>query len=267
VPSERFSGQVAVVTGGASGIGAAICSALAEEGARVALLDIDEAGGTRVAEGIRAAGGDAAFIPCDVSDADTVAAAFAAVDDRFGVPDVLVNDAFFGSHTKPTEIGVGEWGRVLAVNLTGTFLCSQQAARRMIERGTGGAIVNLSSIAGTSALGRGNFAYSVSKGGVDALTRELAIEWAPHRVRVNAIKPCQTMTPGLEGLIADPQFDSDTLLATWLRGIPLNELPTARDMAAAVLFLASDDARMITGVLLPVDGGNLAMNPGGTVVW
>jgi NAD(P)-dependent dehydrogenase (short-subunit alcohol dehydrogenase family) len=102
---------------------------------------------------------------------------------------------------------------------------------------------------------------------VDALTRELAIEWAPHRVRVNAIKPCQTMTPALEGLIADPQFESDTLLATWLRGIPLNELPTPRDMAAAVLFLASDDARMITGVLLPVDGGNLAMNPGGTVVW
>src|SRR5207244_9953896 len=100
-------------------------------------------------------------------------------------------------------------------------------------------------------LGRGNFAYSVSKGAIDALTRELAIEWAPFGIRVNAIKPCQVLTPGLQTLIEHPQFDSETLLATWLRGIPLGRLAAPEDIAAAALYLASDAAPMGTGVPLP----------------
>jgi NAD(P)-dependent dehydrogenase (short-subunit alcohol dehydrogenase family) len=137
----------------------------------------------------------------------------------------------------------------------------------MIERGQSGAIVNLSSIGASAALGRGNFAYSVSKGAVNQFTRELAIEWAPFGIRVNAIQPCQVRTPGLQALIDDPQFDSKTLLATWLRGIPLGRLAEPGDVAAAALFLASDAASMITGVTLPVDGGNLALNAGGTIGW
>jgi NAD(P)-dependent dehydrogenase (short-subunit alcohol dehydrogenase family) len=156
---------------------------------------------------------------------------------------------------------------MFAVNVTGCFLCAQAAGRRMIARGEGGAIINMSSIAGSSALGRGNFAYSVSKGAVNQFTRELAIEWAPYRIRVNAIQPCQVLTPALQSLIDDPQFDSDSLVATFLRGIPLGRLAQPEDIAAAALFLASDAASMITGALLPVDGGNLAMNAGGTVQW
>jgi NAD(P)-dependent dehydrogenase (short-subunit alcohol dehydrogenase family) len=263
----RLDERVAVVTGAASGIGREIALTFARAGAGVACIDVDRGGGERTAGEIEAAGGDALFAACDVSDQGRVEAAFAEVDRRFGRVDVLVNDAFVPSHTRPQEIQLEEWGRVLAVNVTGYMLCAQAAGRRMIERGAGGSIVNLSSIAGSAALGRGNFAYSISKGAIDSLTRELAIEWAPFGIRVNAIKPCQVLTPGLQALIDDPKFDSETLLATWLRGIPLGRLARPEDIAAAALYLASDASSMVTGALLPVDGGNLAMNAGGTVGW
>src|SRR6476660_9667604 len=197
----RLDDRVAVVTGAASGIGREIALTFARAGARVACLDIDIAACGRTP--------------------GAVEAAFARVDERFGRVDVLVNDAFVPSHTRPQELELDEWSRVLDVNVTGYLLCSQAAGRRMIEQGAGGSIVNLSSIASSTALGRGNFAYSVSKGAIDSLTRELAIEWAPFGIRVNGIKPCQVLTPGLQALIDDPKFDSKTLLATWLQGIPL----------------------------------------------
>jgi NAD(P)-dependent dehydrogenase (short-subunit alcohol dehydrogenase family) len=263
----RLTDRVAVVTGCASGIGRAIALAFAEAGAHVAGFDIARAGGEQTARDVAARGRESLFVPCDVSDHAAVAAAFAAVDDRFGRVEILVNDAFVGSHAHPEAIALEEWRHVLEVNITGYFLCAQAAGRRMIARRQGGAIVNLSSIAGSSALGRGNFAYSVSKGAVNQFTRELAIEWAPYRIRVNAIQPCQVRTEALQALIDDPQFDSETLVASFLRGIPLGRLGEPADIAQAAVFLASDAAAMITGVLLPVDGGNLAMNAGGTVVW
>jgi NAD(P)-dependent dehydrogenase (short-subunit alcohol dehydrogenase family) len=263
----RLDRRIAVVTGAASGIGREIALTFARGGARVACVDVDAEGLATVVQEIGTSGAESLAAACDVSRPEDVEAAFAQVDDRFGAVDVLVNDAFVSSHTRPQDIELDEWERVLDVNVTGYMLCARAAARRMIRRGTGGAIVNLSSIASSAALGRGNFAYSVSKGAIDALTRELAIEWAPFGIRVNAIKPCQVETPGLQTLIDDPKFDSDTLLATWLRGIPLGRLARPDDIAAAALYLASDAARMVTGVLLPVDGGNLAMNAGGTVGW
>jgi NAD(P)-dependent dehydrogenase (short-subunit alcohol dehydrogenase family) len=266
---ERFTlrDRVAVITGWGSGIGRAIALAFADAGAHVAGFDISSQNGELTATEVVARGRQSLNVQCDVSDPAAVEAAFTTVDECFDHLDILVNNAFKGSHCHPADLPYNEWQQVIEVNLTGYFLCAQAAGRRMMTRGKGGVIINMSSIAGSSALGRGNFAYSVSKGGVNQLTRELAIEWAPHGIRVNAIQPCQVRTPSLQRLIDDPQFDSDTLLATFLRGIPLGRLAEPEEVAAAALFLASDAASMITGALLPVDGGNLALNAGGTVQW
>jgi NAD(P)-dependent dehydrogenase (short-subunit alcohol dehydrogenase family) len=263
----RLDDRTALVTGWGSGIGRAISLAFAGAGADVAGFDVIEAHGQKTAAEVQERGPRSLHITCDVADPATVEAAFHSLDGGFNTIDILVNCAFAGSHTHPHELSYDEWKHVLDVNISGYFLCAQAAGRRMIARGKGGAIVNLSSIGGSSALGRGNFAYSVSKGAINQFTRELAIEWAPYGIRVNAIQPCQVRTPALQGLIDDPQFDSDTLVATFLRGIPLGRLAEPEEVAAAALFLASDAASMITGVMLPVDGGNLAMNAGGTVHW
>jgi NAD(P)-dependent dehydrogenase (short-subunit alcohol dehydrogenase family) len=137
----------------------------------------------------------------------------------------------------------------------------------MIARGAGGSIVSISSIAGSSALGRGNFVYSVTKAGIIQLTRELAVEWAPYRIRVNAIQPAQTMTQAMDRMLADPRLDPATLKERFLKGIPLDRIGEPEDIAKAAVFLASDAAGFITGHSLPVDGGNLALNAGGSKVW
>ncbi len=267
--ASRFllTDRVTVVTGWGSGIGREIALAFAEAGAHVAGLEVVEEHGLETAQGVADRGRRALPLHCDVSDPERVAEAFAAIDAEFGRIDVLVNCAFKGSHAHPADLTFDEWKVVLDVGVTAYFLCSQQAGRRMIADRRTGAIINLGSIAGASALGRGNFAYSVGKGAINQLTRELAIEWAPYGIRVNAILPCQVRTPALQRLIDDPQFDSDALVNTFLHGIPLGRLAESSDIANAALFLASDAASMITGVLLPVDGGNLAMNAGGTVRW
>ncbi len=259
--------RVAVVTGCASGIGRAIALAFAQAGADVIGLDIAHEGGARTAMEVEERGRQGVFIPCDVTDHAAVEAAFAAADRHAERIDILVNDAFKGSHAHPETLPHDEWRAVLDVNVTGYFFCAQAAGRRMIDRGAGGAIVNVSSIAGSTALGRGNIAYSVSKGAINQLTRELAIEWARYGIRVNAIQPCQVRTPALQALIDDERFASDEIVATFLRGIPLGRLAEPRDIADAAVFLVSDAAAMITGVMLPVDGGNLALNAGGTIAW
>jgi NAD(P)-dependent dehydrogenase (short-subunit alcohol dehydrogenase family) len=261
-----LTSRVAAVTGGASGLGRAMAIGLASYGARIAVMDTDTAGGVATVETIRKLGGDAVAIPCDVSREDQVSAAFEELDHALGGPDILVNNAGIGSHKRPEELSLDEWHAVIAVNLTGYFLCAQQAGRRMIERRRG-SILNISSIGGASALGRGNFVYDISKAGVLQFTRELAVEWAQHGIRVNAILPCQIRTPALQKLIDDPAFDSDSLVTRILTGIPLNRLGEPEDLVGAAVFLVSDAAAMVTGALLPVDGGNLALNAGGNSVW
>jgi NAD(P)-dependent dehydrogenase (short-subunit alcohol dehydrogenase family) len=259
---------VAVVTGAGSGIGRAIAVMLAEQRYRLSLLDIDGERARETAELVQRSGAEADAFDCDVADPDRVADVFTGVDERFGGVDLLVNNAVIPvPRMHPEDLPLSDWQRTLDVNLTGYFLCGQAAGRRMIAAGHGGSIVNISSINGSSALGRGNLAYSVTKGGVNMLTRELAIEWAPHGIRVNAVQPCQTKTAKLIEVLEHPGVEEAVGAEDILRGIPLGRFAEAEEIAAAVVFLASPQASMITGVLLPVDGGNLALNAGGTVGW
>lgn len=264
----RLDGRVAVVTGAASGLGHAIAAGLASFGATIVGGDINEAGLEATVQRIRSGGGTALGVRCDVSDEASVEAMFSLVDSEFGRVDILINDAFTPvTRVVPEAFQLDAWERSLGVNLTGYFLCARAAGRRMIERGRGGSIVNISSIAGSSGMGRGNFVYSVSKHGVIGLTRELAIEWARHGIRVNAIQPCQFLTPALQVFI-DAAPDPEAVVEQFLKGIPLDRMgDPERDIVGPIVFLASDAAAMITGVVLPVDGGNLAFNAGGSKTW
>jgi NAD(P)-dependent dehydrogenase (short-subunit alcohol dehydrogenase family) len=267
-PTYDLTECTAVITGAASGLGQAIAFGFAGHGAAVACADINELGLASTVAQIVAEGGTAMGSRCDVTQVHDVERFFSEVDAAFGAVDVLVNCAFIPPYREhPESFPLDEWETALRVNLTGYFLCSREAGKRMIAAGHGGSVINLSSIAGTSALGRGNLAYSVSKGAINQLTRELAIEWGPHRIRVNAIQPCQFRTPGLQRLIDDPTFDSDALIARFLAGIPLGRLGLPSDIVGPALFLASDASAMVTGVMLPVDGGNLALNAGGSIAW
>lgn len=258
------SEQVVVVNGGANGIGMAISEAFAATGAAVALLDIDAPAATRTVDQITAAGGRAQAWTCDISSEQQVEAAFADIETKLGHVGVLVNNAGINPRALPLEVDIEAWQRVLAVNLTGYFLCARAAGRGMVARGYG-SIVNVSSIAGSTALGRGNFAYSVTKGGVDAMTRELAVEWGRHGVRVNAVAPCQVATAGFVANEKARTQAGDPTVSDYRRGIPMGRAAEPADIAAAVVYLASDAAAMVTGVTLPVDGGNLAFNAGGTL--
>jgi len=258
------SEQVVVVNGGANGIGMAISEAFAATGAAVALLDIDAPAATRAVDQISAAGGRAQAWTCDISSEQQVEAAFAEIETKLGHVGVLVNNAGINPRALPLEVDIETWQRVLAVNLTGYFLCARAAGRGMVARGYG-SIVNISSIAGSTALGRGNFAYSVTKGGVDAMTRELAVEWGRHGVRVNAVAPCQVATAGFLANEKARTQAGDPTVSDYRRGIPMGRAAEPADIAAAVVYLASDAAAMVTGVTLPVDGVNLAFNAGGTL--
>jgi NAD(P)-dependent dehydrogenase (short-subunit alcohol dehydrogenase family) len=263
-----LSGRVAVITGAASGLGHSIAAGMASYGATIVGADINDAGLEATVRRIRDAGGTAVAVHCDVSDEASVDALYARLDAEFGRLDILVNDAFTPlTRATPEAYSLEAWEKSIRVNLTGYFLCARAAGKRMIDQGRGGSIINISSIAGSSGMGRGNFVYSVSKHGVIGLTRELAIEWAKHRIRVNAIQPCQFLTPGLQAFI-DAAPDPQAVIERFVRGIPLDRLgDPERDIVGPIVFLASDAAAMVTGVVLPVDGGNLAFNAGGSKTW
>jgi NAD(P)-dependent dehydrogenase (short-subunit alcohol dehydrogenase family) len=206
-------------------------------------------------------------IHCDVSKPEDVDHLFSEVDRSFGRNDILINNAFaFPNRVHPDELMLEAWESTLAVSLTGYFLCAQQAIRRMLKQGTGGSIVNISSIAGATALGRGNFPYSVAKGGVNQLTKELAVEYARQGIRVNAIMPAQILTPAVKRWFEGPQFNP-ALQQRLLDGIPIYRFLEPEDFVGPAVFLCSDAAAVVTGVLLPVDGGNLALNAGGSHTW
>lgn len=261
--------RVAVVTGGGAngGIGHATALALAHAGAHVLVGDVDGDGAAETAREIRALGRRSVAVRADLGQAGDVLAMMEALDHEFGRVEILVNNVGVGHRSRPEALSLEDWRKVVTVNLDGTFLATREAGRRMIARRAGGSIVSISSIAGSSALGRGNFVYSVTKAGIIQLTRELAVEWAPHRIRVNAIQPAQVMTKAMDRMLADPRLDPATLKERFLRGIPLDRIGEPEDIAKAVLFLASDAAGFVTGHSLPVDGGNLALNAGGSKLW
>lgn len=264
-----LAGRVALVTaaGASGGIGHATALALAEAGADLFVCDIDGPGAAETAREVAALGRRCEWAVCDFADPEAIGAMVGALDRAFPQIDILVNNVGVGHRARPEDLTLAGWRQVIAVNLDGTFVCTQAIGRRMIARGRGGSIVNIASIAGSSALGRGNFVYSVTKAGIIQFTRDLALEWARHGIRVNAIQPAQIMTPALEAMFADPRLDPQSLHDRLVRGIPLDRLGRPDDVARAAVFLASDGASFITGHCLAVDGGNLAMNAGGSKAW
>jgi len=245
-----LEGRVAAVTGGASGLGAAICAGLAQAGAAVAVLDVDEA---RAAEDAAAGAGDgdeAFALRCDVTDAASVRAAAAAIVERAGRVDVLVNSAGTAFRSPAEEFPEEQLDRVLALNLKGTYLPCQAFGGLMLAQGRG-SIVNVASIGGFVAYPHAS-AYLASKGGVVQLTRGLALEWIG-KVRVNGIAPTLLDTPLTTQGARRSSITSDFIEARFLRP----GLREAHHVVGAAVFLASDAAALVTGHTLPVDDGYL----------
>jgi NAD(P)-dependent dehydrogenase (short-subunit alcohol dehydrogenase family) len=261
-----LTGKVALVTGGGLGIGRGIAVGLAAHGADVLLCDLHQDDLDETARRIAASGTRCVTTIANIGKADDIHALFALLDKEFGKIDILVNNVGIGARFHPEDLPMERFKEVLELGVFGSFLCAQEAGKRMIAAGTKGSIINISSIAGAVALGRGNLAHSVNKGAINSMTRELAVEWAHHGIRVNAILPCQVLTEGFQTWLDSPQFDQK-MMDRFLTGIPMNRLATAEDMAGPAVFLASDAAAMVTGTLLGVDGGNLALNAGGSHTW
>jgi NAD(P)-dependent dehydrogenase (short-subunit alcohol dehydrogenase family) len=246
----RLAGKVALITGAGSGIGREAAVRFAREGARVVVLDRAEDLGKGTEQLVADAGGEALFVACDVTEPDSVASAVAAGVARFGQLDVVYNNA--GGSTANDgavhEVPLDEWWRTLNVDLFGTFLVSRFAVPHLLERG--GSVINTTSAAGLMGVDPGRSAYSAAKGGVIALTRAMAATYARHGIRVNALAPGGTATDRIKDAFARTGRE----LPTEGPGIPAIGQP--HDIANAALFLASDEARMVTGQVLAVDGGS-----------
>jgi NAD(P)-dependent dehydrogenase (short-subunit alcohol dehydrogenase family) len=245
-PDFNLTGQVALVTGAARGIGRDLARALAACGAQV-LAGVRDPDAPDVAWDAPD-GGRVEPLRLDVTDVAGMRAAVDAAVAAHGRIDILVNNAGLGSNHDALDVSEADWDEMMAVNLKGVFFASQAVGRHMVERGYG-RIVNLSSQAGLVGIRR-HAVYSASKGGVNLLTKVLALEWAPHGVTVNAIAPTWIYTPGTAERLDDPAF-----LAEVLARIPIGRVGTTADVAAAVVFLSSRASGLVTGTILPVDGG------------
>jgi len=258
-PMFDLSGKVAVVSGAAQGMGQATALAVAEAGADVMLVDRNLPGAEATAEQVRSLRRRAITSACNVSDPDAIARLFQQVDTEFGRVDFLGNIAGDGHLARPEDLKIGDLNRVLQNLIVGRFAMCQEAGRRMLAQGKG-SIMNIGSLASTTAMGRGHIAYSMAMGAVVQMTRELSTEWSWRGVRVNAVLPAQVVNPSLTARMQqDP-----TLESRFLSGIPAGRLGRPSDIKGLAVLLASDASEWITGAIIAMDGGNLAMNAGGT---
>lgn len=254
-----LSGKVAVISGAAQGMGRAAALALGEAGADCMLVDRNIEGAEATAREIRQNGRKAAVESTDVSDPAAISELFLQVDKLFGRVDFLGNIAGDGHLSAPEEIEIDALQRVLQNLVVGRFAMCQEAGRRMLKQGTG-SIMNIGSLASISALGRGHIAYSIGMAAVTGMTRELSTEWSGRGVRVNAVLPAQVKNPSL----IERMHDDPTLEARFIQGIPAGRMGVPEDIQGLTVLLASDASSWITGALIPMDGGNLAMNAGGS---
>lgn len=250
---NRFSGKVAVVTGGSSGIGAVTASAFAREGAEVVVADLNENAGQEVVNEILSQGGSAVFVQTDVAQEDSVANLFAKAEEIKGKIDIVHANAGIYRTTPIAELTLEEWNLVIGVNLTGVMLTGKYAVRSMLKTGCG-AIVNTASIAGLVGNPQSP-AYNASKGGVVLLTKNMALDYAKQGIRVNAVCPGGVDTPltQLPSTATQEQRDAAAKMAATLH--PLGRMGRPEEIANAVLFLASEQASFITGHCMVVDGG------------
>lgn len=252
----RLKDKVAIVTGAAMGIGKGIAQVFTREGAKVVVADINEEEGEKTAVELRNAGGDAIFVPVDVADEARVKAMVEATVNHYGTINILVNNAGIGVYKSVLETSSEEWDRCLGVNLKGVFLCSKYVIPHM-QRAGGGAIINIASVHAVATVA-GTAPYAASKGGVVALTRNMAIDYAKDNIRVNAICPGWVYTPLIEGIFrssGNPEGMRKRITERQLLG----RLGTPEDIGYAALYLASDEASFVTGTCLFVDGGLTAV--------
>lgn len=248
--------KTAIVTGGGSGIGAAIATLFAARGAAVAILDRDEPSARTIAGAIGGDGGRAAAIRCDVSDPASVAAAFEQVDGEFGRVDVLVNNAGIAHVGSIQQTTPEELDRLYAVNVRGVYLCARAAIDRMLRHG-GGVIVNMASIASLIALAD-RFAYGMTKGAVLTMTKSIALDYVKHGIRCNCICPARVHTPFVDGYLAANYPGREAEMYHKLSEYqPIGRMGRPEEVAALALYLCSDEASFITGQAYPIDGGVL----------
>ena len=256
----RLAGKVAIVTGTSPNIGGGIAQGLADEGARVVCVDLAPDNARQCADWITARGGQALAVVGDVTDEDQVSAMVARARDTYGGVDVLVNNAGLLGGLSVLDMPLERWNRQLAVNLTGAFLCTKHVARLMVEQGRGGSIIVIVSTAGHQGQA-GNIGYCTSKSGLLNFTRAAAMDLARYRIRVNSLTP--TATDAAESgeratAWGRPRPERRSGALDFRGMVPLGQLPSPRHYARAAVFLASDDAEMITGVDLRVDAGAIA---------
>lgn len=254
---NRLTGKTAIVTGGAVGIGRACAQRMAEEGAKVAIFDVLEPEGAALAAELTARGHEVAFWAVDVTDEAAMKAAIDAAAARFGGLHVMVNNAGISGSPKPTDqVSEAEWDRVQAVNVKGVFFGTKHAIPHLRAAGRG-AVINLSSIAGLVGVG-GMPAYHASKGAVRLMTKTDAITYAPEKIRVNSIHPAYIWTPMVESHLRATAADLEAAKAAAGAAHPLGHMGDPDDIAWAVVWLASEEAKFVTGTEIVIDGGYTA---------
>ena len=247
----RLEGKIAIVTGAASGIGAATACLFAQEGATVVVADLDEAGGNAMVDQIRSAGDEAIFVRTDVTLAKDTQVVVTSTIDTYGKLDVLFNNAGIPMRLPVADLPEEDWDRCITINLKSIYLCSKYAIPEMIRNG-GGSIINTASIYGIVG-GRTRAAYVASKGGVANLTRGMALDYAQDNIRVNCLCPGFVETPLVQGILKTPE--AYRALADQH---PMARLGQPSEIAYGALYLASDESSFVTGIALPIDGGYTA---------